>query len=194
MNIHKNIRTTLVRCAAALCLLSMALPGTAGAGEVVVGGKTLKMLGKSMREFLFIDIYELSAYSVSGQCEPGKIVYNNEPKSMHLKMARDIPKDRLTSNLRGTFEDNYPKKGDVEGLKKKVDEFLGRFKNDLKEGVYVEINYVPGQGTTVKENGKPLGAPVPGRDFAELVWRSYFGGNTCCGSLKRNIIKQCKGE
>ena len=192
MTFQKNISKTLVRCAAALCLLSMSLPGQAD--EVVVGGKTLVKLGSSMREFLFIDIYELAAYSQSGQCEPGKIVYNNEPKSMRLKMARDIPKDRLTSNLRGTFEDNLPQKGDIAALKKKIDDFLGRFKNDLKAGVYVEINYVPGQGTTVKENGKPLGAPMPGRDFAELIWRSYFGGNTCCSSLKKNIIQQCKSH
>ncbi len=192
MRFHKNLSKTLIRCAAALCLLAVSLPSRAG--DVVVGGKTLKLLGTSLREFLFIDIYELSAYSQSGQCDPGKIVYNNEPKSMRLKMARDIPKDRLTENLRGTFEDNFPKKGDLAGLQKKIDDFLGRFKSDLKEGNYVEINYVPGQGTTVKQNGKPLGAPVPGRDFAELIWRSYFGGNTCCGTLKKNIIKQCKGQ
>lgn len=190
MTFHKNLSKTLIRCAAALCLLSISVPGHAA--EVVVGGKTLKLLGSSMREFLFIDIYELGAYSESGECEPGKIVYNNEAKSMHLKMARDIPKDRLTENLRGTFEANLPQKGDVAGLQKKIDDFLSRFKNDLKAGVYVEINYAPGQGTVVKENGKALGAPMPGRDFAELIWRSYFGGNTCCGTLKKNIIAQCK--
>ena len=192
MNFSKHIKRTAVQLIAVLCLLAAVIP--ASAGNVTVGGKQLKLLGSSVREFLFIDIYNLAAYSVSGECEPGKIVYNNEPKSMRLKMVRDIPIDRLTSNLRSTFEDNYPKKGDIPGLKKKIDDLLGRFKNDLKSGASVEINYVPGQGTQVVENGKALGAPVPGRDFAELVWRSYFGGNTCCGSLKKNIIEQCKSH
>ena len=192
MSFNKHIQRTVVQLTAALCLLTLTLP--AHAGGVTVGGKQLKLLGSSVREFLFIDIYNLAAYSHSGDCEPGKIVYNNEPKSMRLKMVRDIPIDRLTSNLRSTFEDNFPKKGDIPGLKKKIDDLLGRFKNDLKSGASVEINYVPGQGTQVVENGKALGAPVPGRDFAELIWRSYFGGNTCCSTLKKNILKQCKGH
>ena len=192
MNFSKHIKRTAVQLTAVLYLLTLVIP--ASAGNVTVGGKQLKLLGSSVREFLFIDIYNLAAYSQSGECEPGKIVYNNEPKSMRLKMVRDIPIDRLTSNLRSTFEDNFPKKGDIPGLKKKIDDLLGRFKNDLKSGASVEINYVPGQGTQVVENGTALGAPVPGRDFAELVWRSYFGGNTCCGSLKKNIINQCKSH
>jgi hypothetical protein len=192
MTRQHDIATKSALFAFAICLT--ALSGIAYAGNPVVGGKSLRLIGSGLREFLFIDIYSLAAYSQSGDCAPGKIVYNNEPKSMRLKMARDIPAGRLTSNLRETFEDNLPKNGDVPGLKKKIDDFLGRFKNDLKEGAYVEINYVPGKGTSVKENGKAMGAPVPGRDFAELIWRSYFGGNTCCKSLKADIIKQCKAR
>jgi hypothetical protein len=120
---------------------------------------------------------------------------------MRLKMVRDIPINRLTENLRSTFEDNLPKideqadqkkKDELANLKLQIDDFLGRFKNDLKSGAYVEINYIPGKGTAVKENGKPLGAPVPGKAFGDLVWRSYFGSKTCCSALKSSIVEACK--
>ncbi len=173
---------------AVACLICF--PGYAQ-DSLTVDGKTVKLIGSGNRSFLFIDIYKLSAYSESGNCSPTPIVYNNEVKSMRLKMLRDIPIDRLTSNLRSTFEANIPEKGDQTVLRNKIDNFLSRFKNDLKSGANVEINYAPGKGTTIIENGKQLGASVPGKDFAELVWRSYFGSKTCCSSLKAAIIKEC---
>jgi hypothetical protein len=192
MNFQMKFPKVILSCAVFCCLTAPAF--SAHAEDITVGGKTLKMLGSGLREFLFIDIYTLSAFSESGDCTPGKIVYSSEVKSMHLKMMRDIPAERLKENLKGTFENNMPEKGDIEGLKKKIDDFLGRFKNDFKTGANVEINYIPGQGTTVKENGKSIGAVVQGRDFAELVWRSYFGANSAAPGLKSDILEQCKNN
>jgi hypothetical protein len=165
---------------------------SATAKDLTVNGKNLKHLGEGLREFLFIDIYKMNAYSESGACTPTEIVYKNETKMLTLTMIRSIPKDRLTSNLRSTFEDNLPKKGDIEGLKKKIDTFLSMFKKDLDAGTDVDIIYTPGKGTIIKEKGKQIGQATAGKDFAELVWRSYFGGNTCCKALKSSIIEACK--
>jgi hypothetical protein len=173
-----------------LCLLVN--PISLAANDVNVNGKSLKHLGEGLREFLWVDIYKMNAYSESGSCKPTDIVYKNETKMLSLKMIRSIPKDRLTSNLRSTFEDNLPKKGDVEGLKKKIDSFLSMFKKDLNSGTVVDIVYSPGQGTIIKEKGKQVGKATPGKDFADLVWRSYFGGNTCCKSLKLSILEACR--
>lgn len=179
---------------ALLMAISLSLPVFAAAppSTVTVAGKTLKLLGRGLREFLFIDIYNVDAYSESGACAPGKIVYNTEAKMLRLSMIRDIPVDRLKSELSGTFEKNMPKKGDIATLKTQIDSFLTYFKKDLKHGDTVEITFVPGKGSTVKQNGKPLGPTLPGRAFAELAWRSYFGGNTCCKQVRKMVLEQCK--
>ena len=176
-----------------LSLCSLSLTGySAPEKSVVVNGKTLKHLGRGLREFLFIDIYNLDAYSESGACAPGKIVYNTETKMLRLTMIRNIPVERLKSELSNTFKENMPKKGDLPALQKKIDTFLTYLKQDLTKGATMEINFVPGKGSTIKQNGKPLGPSIPGRDFAELAWRSYFGGNTCCKQVKRMVLDQCK--
>ena len=179
--------STIIKAGTLLCLLAASVSVKAE----TVNGKELKLLGEGLREFLFIDIYKLAAYSESGACKPTDIVYKNETKMMRLKMMRDIPADRLKSNLRSTFEDNLPQKGDIEGLKKKIDSFLSMFKDELTAGSKVDIIYTPGQGTIIKRNGKQIGHPTKGKDFSELVWRSYFGGNTCCSGLKKSIINIC---
>ena len=175
-----------------LFVFSFCIAGQAAEKSINVNGKPLKLLGTGLREFLFIDIYSLSAFSESGACKPSEIVYKNEPKALRLTMLRNIPVDRLTSNLKSTFEDNMPKKGDTAELKKKIDTFLSYFKKDLSKGTAVEITYAPGQGTIAKRNGKPVGPATKGKAFAELVWRSYFGGNTCCAGLKSDIINACQ--
>lgn len=188
-SISKSILNT-IKVGALLSLLTVSISASAETVE----GKELKFIGEGLREFLFIDIYKLAAYSESGACKPTDIVYKNETKMMRLKMMRDIPAGRLKSNLRSTFEDNLPKKGDIEGLKKKIDSFLSMFKQDLKSGAKVDIIYSPAQGTIIKRNGKTIGHATKGKDFSELVWRSYFGGNTCCIGLKESIIEACNAK
>ena len=189
-----SIRNLSTAMKISILLGLLTLPLSAGANDTVVDGKSLKHLGEGLREFLFIDIYKMNAYSESGLCTPNDIVYKNETKMLTLTMIREIPKDRLTDNLKSTFEDNLPQKGDVEGLKKKIDTFLAMFKKDLTAGTNVDIIYSPGKGTMIREKGRQIGQTTPGKDFAELVWRSYFGGNTCCKSLKSSIISSCKSK
>lgn len=160
---------------------------------VKVGGSAVQRIGWGLREFLFIDIYELGAYSKSGSCDPRAIVSREETRYMKLRMMRDIPKARLVSNLRKSLLKNLPANASAE-LQGKVETFLGYLKSDLKEGAIVEIVYRPGAGTTLKAGGAALGPTVPGKDFADVVWRAYFGPKTCCSSLKDDILEVCRGE
>ena len=158
--------------------------------SVTVEGSQLRRIGSGLREFLFIDIYLLGAYSQSGSCDPTAIVSKDEPRYMKLKMMRDIPRDRLVSNFRKSLEKNLPDNASAT-LKSKVDTFLGYIKSDLPEDSVAEIYYAPGKGTIIKHQGTRLGAPVQGKDFADVVWRAYFGPKTCCSDLKEDILEAC---
>ena len=184
--------------ALSLILLMGTISPVAQAGEMPktknVAGKSLKLLGTALREFLFIDIYKLSAYSESGDCKQSAVIYNSEIKMLVLSMKKTLPKDRLVSTLRETFIDNLPAGKDNTELKNKIDVFLSYFTHDIKKGSYIEIIYLPGRGTMIKQNGDQLGSITKGKGFADLVWRSYFGPNTCCPGLKSDILSECKAQ
>ncbi len=172
----------------ALLVSSVSHGGPSASNEaVVLGGRPLKYLGTALREYLFFDIYTLEAYSESGACAPNRIVYAPEAKMVRLTMHRYVPVNHLRWQVRKTFDQNLPRQGDTSGLKQKIGSFLALFKTDLAVGTAVEIAYLPGRGITVTQNGRPLGPPIPGRDFQELTWRSFFG-NTCSG---KRIVEQC---
>ena len=94
----KGFKTVAMAITLALaCSLSLPAYSQSPKPTVEAAGKTLKLLGRGLREFLFIDIYTLDAYSESGACAPGKIVYNTEVKLMRLTLIRKIPVKRLQS-------------------------------------------------------------------------------------------------
>ncbi len=178
--------------------IGLALTGTyAGAtapsfpASVTVEGKQVHRIGSGLREFLWLDIYVMGAYSSSGSCNPRSMVSTDESRYLRLYMEREIPKSRMVSNLKGSLEDNLPANASAQ-LKAKVQTFVGYIKSDFKEGSMVEIYYVPGKGTGLKKDGRRLGPNIPGKDFADTVWRAYFGRNTCCSGLKRQIIESCR--
>ena len=180
---------------AAAMMLSVAaivVPGLAADAPktVSVAGKSLKLLGSGLREFLFVDIYELHAYSESGSCSTNDIINKEEVKALYLVTMRDIPIGRLKSNLKSTFEKNLPS-GDSSALQKKIDSFLAMFTQDLPKGARVEIAYVPGTGTKITIDGKAVGSVTPGSDFGQLIWRSYFGSNPASKGLKEEILEGC---
>ena len=156
---------------------------------ISVGGKTLKLIGRGVREFLFVDIYKLAAYSESGDCKPKNIIQNDETKAIRMSMVRKIPADRMNSNLKSSLIDAMDDKNDEEMLKT-IDSFLTFFKGDLVSGTFIEIIYKPGIGTVAKQNGKKLGT-TPGKAFHQLLWKSYFGKDTCCSALKKDILEMC---
>lgn len=159
-----------------------------------VAGKSLKLLGTALREFLFIDIYQLSAYSESGSCKQSSVIYDSEVKMLVLSMKKTLPRERLVSTLKETFMDNLPKGKDNKLLVQKIETFLSYIKDDFQKHSYVEIIYLPDRGTMLKQNGKVLGAITKGKDFSDLIWRSYFGPNTCCPGLKSDILDECNGS
>lgn len=160
---------------------------------ITVDGKSLKKIGSGLREFLFFDIYKLAAYSQSGSCDANTIVSKDEAKYLRLDMLREIPKARMVSTLRESLEDNLPANASPE-LKAQVEAFLGSFKGDVPEGARVEISYVPGKGTTLKQSGHQLGGVTTGKAFADTLWRAYFGRKTCCSDLKEEVLEECRGD
>ena len=192
--ILETLRAKVILLVSVLILLGLSPVYTsaqesAPTNTITVGGKTLKLIGRGVREFLFVDIYKMAAYSESGNCTPSAIINKNETKAIRLSMVRKIPADRMNANLKKSLIEAMDNPNDQEMLAI-IDSFLAFFKGDLVSGTFIEIIYKPGTGTVVKQNGTKLGT-TPGKPFHELLWKSYFGKDTCCSSLKKDILEQC---
>jgi hypothetical protein len=154
-------------------------------------GKALKLIGAGVRKkFGLAKVYAMGAYSESGACDPGAIVRNDEVKAMRLDFLRNVDADTMAKTFGESFEEHMPKDASPE-LKAQRQQFLSYFKEKLTEGTVLEFVYVPGTGTSLTQNGRSLGAPLPGLAFMNVLWDIYFGKDTCCSGLKEGILKRC---
>ncbi|NOZ85958.1 MAG: hypothetical protein GXP49_06800 [Deltaproteobacteria bacterium] len=166
--------------------------GKSYAPTINLEGKTLKLVGAGLREKWFFDVYTMGVYSESGKCDAKDLIDTDQVKYLRLDMLRDVSAEKMSSTLAESFGKHMPN-GASPKLKEQVKTFKGYFKDECKEGVVLEMYYVPGKGTIIKQDGKQLGPPLEGKDFGRILFDIYFGKNTCCDDLIEQIMKTCKG-
>ncbi len=90
-------------------------------------------------------------------------------KKFTVRMLRDVDHEKIVNALRESFaKNNYSDAG-------KINQMLGAFTSELKEGSAWTISYNSGAKTTtiwVQGGGS---ATIAGEDFMKGVWRIWFG-------------------
>ncbi len=157
---------------------------------VEVAGRTLELIGAGLREKWFFDVYTLGAYSESGTCDTLGVISADEVRYIRIDLLRNVSAENMAKALGKAFERNTPADASVD-LRIQIETFLSYFQQDLIRGASLELTYVPGPGTTLKQNGEQQGAVTPGKAFADVLWSSYFGSKTCCPGLKAQILSHC---
>jgi hypothetical protein len=159
--------------------------------QITVEGKQLKLVGVGLREKWFFNVYTMGAYTESGDCQPARIIGDEEVKVLHLKMLRDVSAKKMSSTISESFSEHMP--GDAsEQLKAQRKTFESYFTAECSKGTELKFVYLPGTGTIYYQNGKQMGPPLEGKAFQEVLWDIYFGEKTCCKDLRQQILKSCK--
>jgi hypothetical protein len=184
---------TLVAIAILVPALALAITveGTKYENTVNIEGKTLKLVGAGLREKWFFDVYTMGVYTESGSCNTSQLIKTDEVKYLRLDMHRDVSAEKMSSTIGESFEEHMPKNASAE-LKQQRKTFESYFKKECKEGNVLEFTYVPGKGTSLKQNGASMGPVLTGKAFQEVLWDIYFGKDTCCDDLKEQILETCK--
>jgi hypothetical protein len=112
-------------------------------------------------------------------------------KYLRLDLLRDVSAEKMSGTIGESFEEHMPKSASAE-LKAQHKTFMGYFRDECKKKTVLEFTYVPGKGTSLKQNGKEMGPVLTGADFARVLWDIYFGEDTCCSGLKDDILESCK--
>ncbi len=159
--------------------------------SVVQQGKQLNLVGAGLREKFFFDVYTLGLYLEQRTCDTKAIISKDQVKYFRIDMLRDVPADKMAEALKEAFDNNTPKAASA-ALKGKINKFVSYFQKECTEGTKLEFLYVPGSGTSLRQNGKELGPVIAGKDFADVLFSCYFSAKTCCSGLKKQILTHCK--
>jgi len=187
----RRIFLIVVITAVPLVAWALTVEGTNYPNTVKAGGKTLKLVGAGLREKFFFDVYTMGVYTENHTCDTRRLIKSDEVKYLRLDMHRDVSAEKMSSTIGEAFDEHMPKNAPTQ-LRKQRKTFESYFKEECAEGNVIEFTYVPGKGTSMKQNGKSMGPVLVGKPFQEVLWDIYFGPDTCCDDLKEQILESCK--
>jgi hypothetical protein len=136
-----------------------------------------------LRYMVFIKAYVAAFYlpeSVRSEDALTDVPKHLEIEYFHPIVAQDFAKATSASISQNTSLVTY------QGLKPKIDE-LNALYRDIAPGDRYTLTYIPGRGTTLAWNGRPLGT-VAGSEFAAALFGIWLGSNPLDRNLKELLL------
>ncbi len=157
--------------------------------QIRLGDTTLVLNGLGLRGVMFIKGYVAGLYLPARSSNLQEIAGSTGPKRLQLHMLRAAGPDEFVGALIGGIRKNSSA-AELQAL----DERIGMLTQAIHSngpsriGDRVNFDYLPGVGTTLSVNGKPLGAAITGGDFYHAVLRIFMGDHPVDKKLKQGLL------
>ncbi|MGH6647233.1 chalcone isomerase family protein [Aquabacterium sp.] len=183
--------------------VASALPSLAVAAQVVggvtfddrceVAGKSLVLNGAGLRTKLIIKVYAVGLYLPGREQNPGAVLAQQGPKSVHITMLRDVRGSDLSEALvKGMVANLSPK--ELMAMQSRLDDLHTALMSagDAKKGDVIQLDYLPGTGAHLTLAGKPLSKDIPGEDFYQGLLKIWIGEKVSDKGLKSELLGQAR--
>lgn len=155
-----------------------------------VGGHKLQLNGAGIRYKFIIKVYTAGLYLAAKASTTEAVISAPGAKRLHIQMLRDIDGNELGKLFTKGMEANAPRDEfvkSVNGVLKLSEIFASR--KQLNSGDNFSVDYVPGQGSMVLLNGKPmLSEPIKEPEFYNALLRIWLGDKPADDSLKDALL------
>lgn len=192
--------------AASLALGSLAtLPAWADTVEVAnvkydtaidLAGQKLQLNGAGIRYKFVIKVYTAGLYLTTKANTTQEVLAAHGPKRIHIQMLREVDGNELGKLFTKGMEANSPRDEFVKcinGVLKLSEVFATR--KSLVSGDNFSVDFVPGVGSTLLLNGKPLlSEPIKEPEFFTALLRIWLGDKPADDSLKEALLGLKKGR
>ena len=152
--------------------------------QVVVGKQALEIKGAGVLRYLrFIKAYAGALYAQPGLTP--ETVLSDTPKRLEIEYFHALKgKDFGPATYKG-LSDNLDA-GEIERLRPRID-YHNSLYVDVQPGDRYALTYVPGVGTELALNGKPMGV-IEGADFAAAIFSIWLGKNPYDRQFKNALL------
>lgn len=149
-----------------------------------VGGATLVRNGIGARTAMFMRFYLAALYVEKASHDAAGLLAPDRPREARLAILKDVSQERFVDAAKAGFEKNTP--SPAPELQARMDTFLALVP-PLKPGDTLTFTYIPGTGTRI--HGSAVKATtIPGKDFADALFKIWLGGHPADGDLKSGLL------
>ncbi|MGH6648453.1 chalcone isomerase family protein [Aquabacterium sp.] len=159
-----------------------------------VAGKDLVLSNAGVRIKVLFKVYVLGIYLNEKKTTVADILGAPGPKRFKLVMMRDVSGEEFGSSFMGAINKNLEKDEKTKFVNQLL-KFGEMFETigALKKGDVILSDWVPGTGTVLTLNGKPIVEPLPDPLFYNALLKIWLGDKPVDTSLKPVLLGEKKG-
>ena len=155
-----------------------------------LAGQKLVLNGAGIRYKFVVKVYTAGLYLTHKAGSTPEVLAAPGPKRIHIQMLRDIDGNELGKLFTKGMEANSPRDEFIKcinGVLKLSEVFATR--KALVAGDSFSVDYIPGVGSTLLLNGKPLMTePIKEPEFFTALLRIWLGDKPADDSLKDALL------
>jgi len=136
-----------------------------------------------LRYLRFLKVYVAALYLAPG-ADPGRVL-EDVPKRLEIQYLRGFSAEQFRQATEAKIADNVDAET-LGRLRPRIDELNALYRN-VEQGDRYALTYLPGKGTELSYNGRPLGR-VEGAEFATAVFSIWLGSAPVDEGLKRELL------
>ncbi len=154
-----------------------------------LAGQKLVLNGAGIRYKFVIKVYTAGLYLSHKANTTAEVLAAAGPKRLHIQMLREIDGNELGKLFTKGMEANAPREEFVKSINGvlKISEIFATRKA-LNPGDNFSVDYVPGVGSTVMLNGKPMSDPIKEPEFFSALLRIWLGDKPADDGLKEALL------
>lgn len=154
-----------------------------------LAGQKLQLNGAGIRYKFVVKVYTAGLYLAHKAGTTQEVLATPGAKRLHIQMLRDIDGNELGKLFTKGMEANAPRDEfvkSINGVLKLSEIFASR--KQLNSGENFSVDYVPGVGSTVLLNGKPIGETIKEPEFFNALLRIWLGDKPADDGLKDALL------
>ena len=155
-----------------------------------LAGQKLVLNGAGIRYKFVVKVYTAGLYLTHKAGTTQEALAAPGPKRIHIQMLREIDANELGKLFTKGMEANAPREEfvkSINGVLKLSEVFASR--KQLNSGDNFSVDFVPGVGSTLLLNGKPLmNEPIKEPEFFTALLRIWLGDKPADDGLKDALL------
>lgn len=187
-----RLKTLLLATAcAAACTQALAQSDTDGLtlpDSVQLAGKSLHLNGAGIGMRLFFKVYAMGLYLLDHKNSVRDVLTANGPRRIFITMLRDVSSAAFDDNLLRTASDIEPQPPQISAAMQRLGKAVSSQPQGLRKGDTLTLDWVPGTGTVIELNQKPLLEPIPEIGFYNALLNIWLGEKPTDPALKTKLL------
>ncbi len=170
--------------------LAARLEGQRFDDTMVLADRTLRLNGLGLRGVAWIKAFVTGLYLPAPSRDVAQILAMPGPKRLRMKVMLEAPSKEYSKAFAKGVRRNEPERVQAQ-LAARLGVFVATIDGmgTIKKGDTIDMDFVPGQGTQLRLNNKPVGHPVEGDDFYRALLKIYIGDKPADPEMKEGLLR-----